>query len=157
MPTRKPLITQSDYQQIRELLESDYLDCIADSQTLSMLQHRIESALIVDDDRVPASVVTMESVVQLRDPINGDEDVYTLVFPEHADIAVGKLSVISPIGIAILGRHVGQMVRGRVPSGQRTVQIQSILFQPEHDDVAPQPSCRVPSTQPPARRQSLFS
>lgn len=157
MPTRKPLITYTDQQQLTQLLDQDDVTCIADPQALQSLRTRLETALLIDDDRIPATVVTMESVVQLRDVTSGDEDVFTLVFPEHANIAESKLSVIAPVGTAIIGRHIGQIVRGRVPSGERRLEIVDILFQPEHDDHPVLSSCRVPKTNGNRTRQSLTS
>lgn len=146
MPTRKALITYSDHEQLTRLLDQDDMVCIVDPQTLRGLRHRIATALLIDDARIPGSVVTMESVVLLRDQTSGDEDVYTLVFPQHANIGASKLSVFAPVGVAILGRHIGQTVRDRVPYGERKLKIVDILFQPETDDRLTPSVCRVPQT-----------
>ncbi len=155
MPTRKPLISYSDHRQLLELLDQGDVSCIVEPRTLMDLRLRLNTALVIEDERIPASVVTMESVVQLRDPASDDADVFTLVFPEHADIARGNLSVMAPLGIAILGRHVGQIVRARVPSGIRSLEVVDILFQPERDDQILHAVCRVPKTTGNRQRHSL--
>lgn len=75
-------------------------------------------------------MVTIKSVVVLRDE-SGEQEVYKLVLPAAADIASSKLSVITPNGVAILGRHVGQTVRTRLPGGLRRITIREIRYQPE--------------------------
>lgn len=132
MPHRKPIITRTDLNSLDEILQNDLTEMVSDATNLAGLRQRLDTALVVDDDRVPSTVVTMDSVVVLADE-SGDEDVYTLVFPNEADIAASKLSVIAPIGVAILGKHVGQVVRARVPSGQRRIKIQDILHQPQSE------------------------
>tara|TARA_R110002072_G_scaffold284006_1_gene447809 strand:+ start:27721 stop:27900 length:180 start_codon:yes stop_codon:yes gene_type:complete len=59
MPTRKPLITHSVHEQLTQLLDRGELTSIADPQMLHRLRHRLETALLIDEDHIPASVVTM--------------------------------------------------------------------------------------------------
>ena len=75
----------------------------------------------------------MNSTVRLLDPRTKEVDTYTLVYPEDANIAEGKLSVLAPIGTAILGYRVGDVVRWQVPSGMTRVRIEELVFQPERD------------------------
>lgn len=129
MPNRKPLLTQTDYNSLKSLLSNELMQLISDRQTWLALQMRLETARVVPDERIPAMVVTMQSVVQLRS--NAEEaEVFRLVYPTEADIASGQLSVITPIGVAILGRQVGQAVLARIPSGQRRVAIEELIYQP---------------------------
>ena len=55
----------------------------------------------------------------------------TLVYPEDADLAKNKMSVLSPIGTAILGYKAGDIVEWEVPSGITQIHIKGILYQPE--------------------------
>ena len=73
----------------------------------------------------------MNSTVVLRDLDTGEVETYTLVYPNHADIARNRLSVLAPVGTAILGYHVGDVVRWRVPAGVRRLRVEEVLFQPE--------------------------
>jgi regulator of nucleoside diphosphate kinase len=61
----------------------------------------------------------------------GEEQVYTLVFPRDADTATGKISVLAPIGTAILGYRVGDMIEWQVPAGKRKLKIEEVIYQPE--------------------------
>ncbi len=157
MPTRKPLITHTVHQQLMLLLDQQNVIRIADPKTLSLLRNRLNAALLVGDDRIPVTVVTMESVVRLRDTTSGCEDVLTLVFPEHADIARGRLSVTAPVGTAIIGRHVGQTVQRHLPGVERRLEIVDILGQPAHGDQRQLSVCRVAKAIDDPWRQSVTS
>ena len=78
----------------------------------------------------------MNSTVRLRLMGSKEVETYTLVYPEGADIAEGKLSVLAPIGTAILGYRVGDIVQWQVPSGEIKLRIEELVYQPERDGVA---------------------
>jgi regulator of nucleoside diphosphate kinase len=61
----------------------------------------------------------------------GEIEIYTLVYPELAEVTKNRISVLAPVGTAILGCRVGDVVRASVPSGQRRLRLEEILFQPE--------------------------
>jgi regulator of nucleoside diphosphate kinase len=73
----------------------------------------------------------MNSRLRFVDLDDGDFTEVTLVFPAHADIASGKLSILSPIGTALLGYSEGDKIEWNVPAGKRRIQIEKILYQPE--------------------------
>jgi len=77
----------------------------------------------------------MNSTVRLREFRDKDTETYTLVYPKDANIAEGKLSVLAPIGTAILGYRVGDWVEWQVPSGLIKFKIEELVFQPERDGV----------------------
>jgi regulator of nucleoside diphosphate kinase len=132
MPFRKPLLTQTDHHRLQLLIRDELKCAIAQARDRHALQRRLQTALVLDEDQIPASVVTMQSTVRLAELETNEIEVLTLVHPEEADIAGGKLSVFAPLGTAILGRHAGQTVRVRVSGGSRQFRIDAILFQPEN-------------------------
>ena len=73
----------------------------------------------------------MNSRVVVKDVENGENSEYTLVFPEQADVAQGRLSVVSPIGTAILGYSKGDTITWQTPGGPRQIKITDIPYQPE--------------------------
>jgi regulator of nucleoside diphosphate kinase len=75
----------------------------------------------------------MNSTIVLRDLDTQDVESYTLVYPEQADIANGKLSVLAPIGTAVLGQRVGDVLRWHVPAGRRRLKIEQVVYQPERE------------------------
>jgi regulator of nucleoside diphosphate kinase len=73
----------------------------------------------------------MRSKVRLKDLVSGESNTYSLVFPTEANFAEGKISVLAPIGTAILGYRQGDPIEWPVPSGLRRLKIEEILYQPE--------------------------
>ncbi|WP_372725255.1 nucleoside diphosphate kinase regulator [Novipirellula sp.] len=130
------VITQSDYQRLDELLSSHFTQAIHDPKILRELRGELNVAEIVDSRNIPADVVTMDSIFQLYDRRTDELGTYTLVYPEEAHIATGKLSVLAPIGTAILGCRIGDSVHWKVPSGNIELQIADILYQPEREAMA---------------------
>jgi regulator of nucleoside diphosphate kinase len=135
MPKRKIVITQSDYEHLEELLSSEFTQAIGPSDYLEGLEAELDRAEVVDPARVPRNVVTMNSTVKLRDLGTNEIETYTLVFPEQADIANNKLSVLAPVGTAILGQRVGDVLRWWVPAGWRRLKVERVLYQPERAGV----------------------
>jgi regulator of nucleoside diphosphate kinase len=131
MPKRKIIISRNDYDHLKELLSSKFTQAISPSEYLKSLEAELDLAEVVDPQRVPKNVVTMNSTVKLRDLDTKELETYTLVFPEEADIANYKLSVLAPVGTAILGQHVGDVLRWRVPDGWRRLKVERVLYQPE--------------------------
>jgi regulator of nucleoside diphosphate kinase len=73
----------------------------------------------------------MHSTVRVRDVNSGSSMVYTLVFPVDADVAQQRISVLAPIGTALLGFRSGDVFEWKTPGGTRRLQIEEVLFQPE--------------------------
>ena len=73
----------------------------------------------------------MHSKAHLIDLDSGEELVYTLVFPNEADLRQDKISVLAPIGTAMLGYQVGDTFEWPVPDGVRRLQVKDVLYQPE--------------------------
>lgn len=130
---RQIIITLEDYRHLEALLTSDVARLVSDPDRLAELQIELNRARIVSQDDVPADVVTMNSVVALRDLDTNELETYSLVYPDSADIANQKLSVLAPIGTAILGYRVNDELRWRVPDGWRRLKVEQVVFQPERD------------------------
>jgi regulator of nucleoside diphosphate kinase len=73
----------------------------------------------------------MNSTVRLRDLDTGDMETYTLVYPAEADVDEQLISVLAPIGTAILGYRVGDVIKWPVPGGFVRLRVEKILYQPE--------------------------
>ena len=98
---------------------------------LDRLEGELERAEVVDPIDIPKDVVTMRSTVRLKDLDNGKEMVYSLVFPNEADIDEGKISVLAPVGNAMIGYMIGDVIEWEVPSGLRKLKVEEIIYQPE--------------------------
>ncbi|MBA7534573.1 Regulator of nucleoside diphosphate kinase [subsurface metagenome] len=124
-------ITEFDLHRLEELLEVAGAFTYLGRSDLKDLEEEVSRAQVVDSRKVPHTVITMNSRVKLRDLDTGEEMVFTLVFPREADIDRGRLSVISPVGTAILGYTEGDTIEWKVPSGKRRIKIEKVLYQPE--------------------------
>jgi len=131
MKEREIHITNFDYQRLKELLKVAKEFKYQDRNDLKKLENELARAMIVDSRDVPPNVVTMNCKVELLDLDKNKKMTYILVFPSEADISQGKISILAPIGTAILGYRIGDTVIWQVPAGQRRIKIQRILYQPE--------------------------
>jgi regulator of nucleoside diphosphate kinase len=140
MATRKIVITEADHNRLSTLLTSEFAKVISPVEYLEDLAAELQQASIVRPEDVPRNVVTMNSTVTLRDLETREKETYTLVYPEKADIANDRLSVLAPVGTAILGQRVGDELKWRVPAGWRRFKVERVDYQPEREgvfDVAP--------------------
>jgi regulator of nucleoside diphosphate kinase len=123
-------MTASDLSRLRDVLKAR-MSAGRDRDHLDSLEHELDRAHVVDPSAIPHDVVTMNSQVRIEDVDTGLETVYTLVFPSEASISEKKISILAPIGTALLGSRVGTTVDWPVPAGRRTVRIKDVLYQPE--------------------------
>ena len=124
-------ITELDYNRLSGLIDRTRERDGSDREYLNKLETELDRAEVVAPKDIPANVVTMRSQVRLRDLMSGESNTYSLVFPTEADFAKGKISVLAPIGTAILGYRQGDTIEWPVPSGLRKLKIEEILYQPE--------------------------
>ncbi|GJQ48958.1 regulator of nucleoside diphosphate kinase [Candidatus Kuenenia stuttgartiensis] len=129
--TRKLHITEFDKSRLEELIAVAEEFGGQDRKDLASLAEELERAEVVSSKDVPADVVTMNSKVVLRDLSTSEKMTYVLVFPKDANIAAGAISVLAPVGTAILGYAKGDVVEWSVPSGVRRIRIDDVLYQPE--------------------------
>ncbi len=131
MASRRIHITENDARKLKELLKVGLRHNGRDLANLRVLQQELTRARIVSPQDVAPDVVTMHSCVRVRD-LNDDEATeVTLVFPEESDPGEGRISVVAPIGAAILGYKTGDTVQFRTPGGPRRLRIEQVLYQPE--------------------------
>src|SRR3954454_2366611 len=123
-------ITETDFDRLKSLIAGRRLTSV-DADHLNELEQELERAEVVGDgEPVPADVVTMNSEVRLMDLDSGEAKVYTLVFHSQAR-SKNAVSVLAPIGTAILGYRVGSVIEWRVPRGVRRLKVLAVLYQPE--------------------------
>ena len=128
---RSIVVTRTDLERLRLLIESARRRRRWEEVHLMALAEELEEAEVVDPEGVPPDVVTMRSRVRVRDMVSGDLATYTLCYPVEADLDAGKLSVLAPIGTALLGYREGDVVEWPVPGGVRVLRIEKLLHQPE--------------------------
>jgi len=122
-------VTRHDLARLREILDEAQSPHEMDRPYLASLRGAIEHAVELSPAQIAPDVVTMNSRVRLRD--GRRTWTLTLVFPEDADAESGRISVLAPLGAAILGARVGERVEFRVPGGARECSVLGVLYQPE--------------------------
>jgi regulator of nucleoside diphosphate kinase len=120
-------ITQLDMNRLRSLIES----MKTSRQDLKMLGKELDQARVIPPSEIPPDVITMNSKAEVRD-LNDDELMtYTLVFPAKANVDEGLISVLAPVGTAMLGHRVGDEFEWHVPAGPIHLRVENVLYQPE--------------------------
>lgn len=125
------ILTRTDYERLKALVSVDPDPSDPDKKALHELRAEIERAKIVDSKDIDPDVVTVNSRVRIQDLDSGEEKDYTLVYPLSADIVQGKISVLVPLGTALIGFRKGDVVEWKVPGGLRKFKIKKVLYQPE--------------------------
>ena len=129
--TRKIIITELDKTRLQKLVSDIIQHNIDRRKHVQLLEAELEKAEVVVPGSVPANVVTMNSRVELSIGKRKKRVVYTLVYPNDADFLDNKISILAPIGTAILGYKEGDIIEWSVPDGIEQIKIHKILFQPE--------------------------
>lgn len=124
------VISSFDKQRLTRLLLSAETSS-EDREELADLTREIERGSEVTPQEMPPDVVTMNSRVRLTDLDAGSTHAYTIVFPADADYEKGRISILAPLGTALLGFRVGDVVDWRMPRGIRRLRIDEIIYQPE--------------------------
>lgn len=131
MNKRTTYITDFDLKRLRETISIWRRSDFTRRNDLQELEEVLNRGLLVSSRNVPGDVITMNSTACLIDLDTGEELVYTLVFPKDADIQQNKISVLAPIGTAMLGYSIGEIFEWRVPDGVRRLKVKELLYQPE--------------------------
>ncbi len=124
-------LTKLDHARLTRLLPADARHRHREAGVVA-LHTALDSADLVPSRSVPPDVVTMYSRVQVSEAATGGHQVLTLCYPADAEPAEGFVSVLSPVGAALLGLRVGALAQWRTPAGRSMqVRLTALLFQPE--------------------------
>ena len=131
MTERAIFITEEDFERLEGLLEGAARQGGRDRENVRRLAEELDRAHVVPADSIPADVVTMDSEVALWNLDTGEEMVFTVVFPGKANVDERRLSVLAPLGAAVLGYRAGDIIEWTVPGGVRRLKVEEVLYQPE--------------------------
>jgi regulator of nucleoside diphosphate kinase len=130
MKGKSAVITEADFNRLSGMVQSRQV-----RRSYGLLTAGFEDELrageVVAPNRVPGGVVTMNSKLRVRDLATDECETYTLVYPDDADINDARLSVLAPLGRALLGAKVSDVVSVEAPVGLRKIKIEQIVYQPE--------------------------
>ena len=128
---RKIFITTTDAERLRNLIRDMKNPNDHERIYLKLLTEELLRAEVVEPQKIPRDVVTMNSLVKFRDMETREVYMYSIVYPANSDFEKGRISVLAPIGMALLGYRVGDVVEWPVPAGMRRLKVEEVLFQPE--------------------------
>jgi len=131
MTNRTIYITERDKERLEELILVAEEFSGKHPGDLAKLSNELAVARILSSGEIPVDVVTMNTKVELSYAGTGEKLICTLVFPKDAPADENNLSVLAPVGMAILGYAEGDTVTWDVPSGRCSIKIEKVLYQPE--------------------------
>lgn len=131
MSTKPEIVISSlDVERLEKLLETLPNDAVGKEE----LEIELERAEIVEPEQIPANVVTMNSTVRFKVASSEEEFEYTLVYPKDADGSKNKISILAPVGSAMIGLKEGDEIEWPKPGGGvLKVHIDKVVYQPERE------------------------
>ncbi len=121
----KIIVTNTDLERLMSVVDQN------DTSASAALEAELQRATIDDTGVVPPDVVTMDSELVYEDIDTRARRQVRLVYPKDADASRGRVSVLAPIGSALLGLRVGQTIQWAVPHGTKRIRVVEIRYQPE--------------------------
>ena len=125
------IITASDHAELSSVIAFTGKVSLRVKWELRLLENELKRARIVASEEVPPDVITMNTRAELLDLESGERMEFTLVLPIDENINDGKISVLAPLGTAMLGYSVGDEFVWHVPHGLRRLKVIKLHFQPE--------------------------
>jgi regulator of nucleoside diphosphate kinase len=119
------LISDQDFERLSLLVQH------SESRYAIQLEEELARATIVRQEEILDDIVTMNSKIRFIDEVSGKESEVTLVYPEYSDVSNRRISVLAPVGMALIGLKVGQSIEWPMPNGPRKLKVVSIVYQPE--------------------------
>lgn len=131
MNNRNIIVTAADHAELEGVIR--FTGKVSDRARaeLAALDTELKRAEIVAAEEIPLDVITMNSRVELLDLESKERMKFTLVLPRDADIEQGKISVLAPLGTAMIGYRTGDAFEWPVPYGRRRLKVTGVHFQPE--------------------------
>ncbi|MGD9558551.1 MAG: nucleoside diphosphate kinase regulator [Mangrovibacterium sp.] len=125
------VITESDYTRLCNLVNNEKSARSTELKHLEALGAEIKRAKRIDPHKIKPEFVTMNSRIEVADTDTNRVMTLQLVYPREADVKQGKISVLSPLGSALLGYKAGSIVSFDAPGGRKQVKILTVVYQPE--------------------------
>ena len=115
------MISSKDYEVIMAWIKRRLGKVTFNKEDAKELETEIKKATLVDKEKLPPDVVRLNSTVIIKEEKQKKEIQVTVVTPEKADIRQRKISIMSPIGTALIGFRKGHKISWQVPSGKRSL------------------------------------
>lgn len=125
------IINKNDFSRIHQSLLFAKQNKTVKKDDAEKLSHELKSATLVDPANVPDDVVTMNSIVKIHFANTKQKLQFKLVYPQEANLKENKISILSPVGIALIGYRTGSEIQWDLPAGKAQIIIDEIIYQPE--------------------------
>ena len=125
------IVSDADKERVIERIRRARSSWTTYAPLLDWFRGGLDDAQAVPPAEVPHDVITMNSRFAVMDLKSGESISYTLVYPEDESLEQGKLCVLSPMGMALLGARVGDIVYWNGASGPASAEVLRLLYQPE--------------------------
>lgn len=125
------IVNRLDYLRILKQIDEARQNKTIDVSEAEKLLHELNSAIILDPDKIPGDVVTMNSVIKISFADSGKQQEFKIVYPNDSNFKEKKVSIFSPIATALIGFRVGDLIEWIVPGGLTKIRIDEIIYQPE--------------------------
>jgi regulator of nucleoside diphosphate kinase len=122
-------ITEKDYQRLHQVVQVHRKS--SGPLVVAALSKELKRAQVVPSQEIPGDVVTMNSLVRLKETKSAFTMEITIVYPHEANMSSRKVSVLAPVGTAVIGCKVGETVKWPMSRGTATYLVEEILYQPE--------------------------
>ena len=133
---RMILLTANSKNRLEYMLESTKRFMHPEPAHLTELEEALDAAEAVAPEDMPGDVVTMNSTVRITDLDSCMVKTFTLVFPREANYSEDKISVLAPLGAALLGYRPGDIIRLHAPRGQRRLKVENVSHAPGQQSAA---------------------
>lgn len=132
MNTNEIMITGFDFGRILSLIDQLSGSFSKEQkENTEKLKTELKRAIKVESSAIPRDCITMNSIFEIKEVDESEIRTLTLVFPEKANIEENRVSILSPVGTAVLGYRVGNIIHWQVPAGVKKFIITKMLYQPE--------------------------
>lgn len=124
-------VTDHDYEKLLLCIQNARYAANVPTMAITKLGEELKRAVRIPSKKITTNVVTMNSRVAIEDVATGREFELSIVYPQNANIAEKRVSVLAPIGTALLGYTEGSVVEWEMPTGMKKLLVKKILYQPE--------------------------
>jgi regulator of nucleoside diphosphate kinase len=119
-------ISTHDHKRLSKLVDERSLPNGKVPENLLKLQQELSRATILPAEAMPPRTVGLNTAITIKDMLSGELEEWTLTLPEHADAEQRRLSILAPIGTAVLGFHEGDEINWSTPGGTRVIMLQTV-------------------------------
>lgn len=119
-----PILKKSDYETVKSLIENFHPS--QRTKEIGTLQAELRRAEIVDDDRISPNIIQLGSYFEVRELSTKHQLCFTLTLPAQSNLQEKRVSILSPLGVALIGFQEGKKFEWQLPAGKRTFVIEKV-------------------------------